>query len=558
MDNFLINFLMQGCNGSVKGCSSQGKTNSADGNAEGGNDFFAVLCGKMGEDASSSLMNMLNNAMTLEGSLSEAAGKAESSDGVSATNVLQKDDGKNTNGAASLTQSLLASLQALFNRVMSSNDVAADVGPVQASANGEDLKSAGELLKGIMELLKEGESVQFGATEKGKNLFASLVSLIQGGSKADSKEGLKEGATENTATFALPADLFKVPEENIKDADIPEKTVQREDGASDRDIMAAYLASIVNGAVQATEKTDNGVSAEASQTGTTSTDKTVIEELGAKAEDHKVKAQNKKMFTLFPKAAVQVASQTSSEAVSGSDEAEKAPLTVQAEVPLPKIEIKKMGDGNNQYQILAGGALSAEEEKEKDNITVLSAKIEKANLSGDEKASGVASRVPEKEPSTASSNGEEERQMLSQNDYAKVNNHKDAVQAAKAVDKNAFGAMMADRIEKITEQFAVKSASMDMVVRLKIDDKETLLVGLRDQGQRIAVDVKTTNETMGNFLQAQKDIIIKQLENKQIYTNIYVDINNEQQQKKEQKGNGNKKDNGPENQDFVGFIEAMA
>jgi hypothetical protein len=49
---------------------------------------------------------------------------------------------------------------------------------------------------------------------------------------------------------------------------------------------------------------------------------------------------------------------------------------------------------------------------------------------------------------------------------------------------------MTDRIEKIVEHYANKGVSADLVVRLKIDEKETLIVGLKDQGQTVAVEIK--------------------------------------------------------------------
>jgi adenylylsulfate kinase-like enzyme len=106
------------------------------------------------------------------------------------------------------------------------------------------------------------------------------------------------------------------------------------------------------------------------------------------------------------------------------------------------------------------------------------------------------------------------------------------------------------------EQYTNKSASMDMVVRLKIDEKETLLVALKDQGQRVIVEVKTTNEGMGNFLQSQKEEIARQLEGKNIYANIYVDVQNENREKRDQRDN-QKKRSDEENEDFVGFLDAM-
>ena len=153
--------------------------------------------------------------------------------------------------------------------------------------------------------------------------------------------------------------------------------------------------------------------------------------------------------------------------------------------------------------------------------------------------------------------GPDERQLLSQNDYAKTGNHLDK-EAGKVLEKTPFTSIMTDRIEKIVEQYASKSVSMDMVVRLKIDEKETILVGLKEQGQRVTVEVKTTNTGMGTFLQSQKEEIARQLEGKNIYANIYVDVQNENREKRDQKDHQKKRSDRQENEDFVGFLEAMA
>ena len=147
---------------------------------------------------------------------------------------------------------------------------------------------------------------------------------------------------------------------------------------------------------------------------------------------------------------------------------------------------------------------------------------------------------------------------MSQNDYTKTSTLLDK-ETGKVSEKTPFASVMTDRIEKIVEQYANKNVSMDMVVRLKIDEKETLLVGLKEQGQRVIVEVKTTNESMGNFLQSQKEEIARQLEGKNVYANIYVDVQNENREKREQRDNQRRNDPiEQEKQDFGGFIEAMA
>jgi hypothetical protein len=129
---------------------------------------------------------------------------------------------------------------------------------------------------------------------------------------------------------------------------------------------------------------------------------------------------------------------------------------------------------------------------------------------------------------------------------------------AKGVARNDFGSMMVEKIEKLTEHFAGRNMNMDMTVRLKIDDNETVLVGLRDEGSSVTVEVKTANESTMNLLQSQKDDIARTLESKNIQTTIHVDIDQDAQGKRQQKQH---RDAGEgemaEQQDFGSFFEAL-
>lgn len=129
----------------------------------------------------------------------------------------------------------------------------------------------------------------------------------------------------------------------------------------------------------------------------------------------------------------------------------------------------------------------------------------------------------------------------------------------RAVAKNDFSATMIDKIEKIAEQYAVKNPGMDMTVKLKINDNETILVGLRDEGTSVTVEVKTANENTLNFIQSQKSDLVKNLEDKHIMTTIHVDIDQDAQNRREQgKRREDNRENTEETRDFGNFFEALA
>jgi hypothetical protein len=126
-------------------------------------------------------------------------------------------------------------------------------------------------------------------------------------------------------------------------------------------------------------------------------------------------------------------------------------------------------------------------------------------------------------------------------------------------EKGSFTSFVTDRIEKIVEQFSSKSSQVDMVVRLKLDDKETLLVGLRHEGQKIVVDVKASNDGLVNLLQAHKDDIARNLQDKNIFTSIFVQPDGERNSERQNQRDNNKEDRKQEtNTSFVNILDATA
>jgi hypothetical protein len=126
-------------------------------------------------------------------------------------------------------------------------------------------------------------------------------------------------------------------------------------------------------------------------------------------------------------------------------------------------------------------------------------------------------------------------------------------------EKGSFTSFVTDRIEKIVEQFSSRNSRMDMVVRLKLDDKETLLVSLRHEGQKVIVDVKASNDGLVNLLQAHKDEIARHLEDKNIFTNIFVQPDGEKNSERQNQRGNKKEDRKQEaNTSFLSTLEATA
>lgn len=143
------------------------------------------------------------------------------------------------------------------------------------------------------------------------------------------------------------------------------------------------------------------------------------------------------------------------------------------------------------------------------------------------------------------------------NEHPRHDFQKSPTQGA-GINRSDFGSLMANRIEKIVEQFTGKSTNMDMLVRLKIDEKDTLLVGFKDEGGRVTVQLRTTNEGVLSILQSQRDEMAKNLAEKNVYASIHIDLKQENRGKQNGSGGRNDSENDEQGrQEFSTFIEKL-
>jgi len=82
-----------------------------------------------------------------------------------------------------------------------------------------------------------------------------------------------------------------------------------------------------------------------------------------------------------------------------------------------------------------------------------------------------------------------------------------------------------ERFEQIVGQLSARPASHDLLVRLDMGDEEHLVLGLKDLGQSVTVEVRASNQGMINLLESQRDVIVRHLEGRDIHTNIVIDPN---------------------------------
>jgi hypothetical protein len=125
-------------------------------------------------------------------------------------------------------------------------------------------------------------------------------------------------------------------------------------------------------------------------------------------------------------------------------------------------------------------------------------------------------------------------------------------------ERGTFVSTMTHKIEEMAEKLANRTQPMDMILRLKIDDKESLVVGLKEQGNRLIVEVKSASESLTGLLQLHKDAITRELENKQIYATINVDPNGEGDlQRRGQRDRGRRNAEEEEKKAFLGILDGL-
>ncbi|HEY3277592.1 MAG TPA: hypothetical protein VGJ94_13310 [Syntrophorhabdaceae bacterium] len=117
--------------------------------------------------------------------------------------------------------------------------------------------------------------------------------------------------------------------------------------------------------------------------------------------------------------------------------------------------------------------------------------------------------------------------QLSGDAPAQVRSAQEKEQAG-ALAKGSYPSTMVSKIEEIAANYSARGHSADMVLRLNIDDRESILVGLKEQAGKVVVEVRAASEGIMNTLQLHKDAITRELEQKNIYTTIYVDSNGQE------------------------------
>jgi hypothetical protein len=81
---------------------------------------------------------------------------------------------------------------------------------------------------------------------------------------------------------------------------------------------------------------------------------------------------------------------------------------------------------------------------------------------------------------------------------------------------------MAERLADVAEQASLRDKPIDIMLRLRMENGDSLFVSLKDQAGKVLVNLRCADQQMYNLLQSQKDTITRQLEAKQVSASISV------------------------------------
>jgi hypothetical protein len=82
-----------------------------------------------------------------------------------------------------------------------------------------------------------------------------------------------------------------------------------------------------------------------------------------------------------------------------------------------------------------------------------------------------------------------------------------------------------ERFDRVVEQLAGTTGSHELTVRITLDNQSSLVLGLKDLGQTVTVDVRSSDQALIGLLQSQKDAIVQHLDGQDIRAQIVIDPN---------------------------------
>ena len=93
---------------------------------------------------------------------------------------------------------------------------------------------------------------------------------------------------------------------------------------------------------------------------------------------------------------------------------------------------------------------------------------------------------------------------------------------AEVSNSTSFGSIVTDRMAAVADQIEFREKPSDVTLRLRTENGDSLMIGLKNQAGQIVVQVKSADKNMVGFLESQKETIVRNLEAKQVSSTISV------------------------------------
>ena len=115
-----------------------------------------------------------------------------------------------------------------------------------------------------------------------------------------------------------------------------------------------------------------------------------------------------------------------------------------------------------------------------------------------------------------------------------------------------------ERFQQVFEQVSGKTGQHGLTVKLDIGSEGSVVLGMKDLGQTVSVEVKASQDGIVSLLQSQKDTIVRHLEGKDVHAQIVIDPNaSGTPEKRERKETGKQRTFRPAQAADAGFGEFL-
>ena len=202
---------------------------------------------------------------------------------------------------------------------------------------------------------------------------------------------------------------------------------------------------------------------------------------------------------------------------------------------LPAIESRNMGERNEDLKVQIAFMPSTEGAAgEKNAILTIKSPFgagdssrDAGGIAGNQAGSTVAAGGTDGTQASGGGTGRQKSEDKESYPFAPAGEIGPASESGQEQNKpgGVHAAWAVEKFDRVLEQLEGKTGLHDLKVRLSLGNEESLVVGMKDLGPTVSVDVRSSDQAMIGLLQSQRDTIIRHLEGQDIHAQIVIDPN---------------------------------